>query len=276
MINLFGPLRHTNLWSVAAFDKDGDGGGGGGDDGGSDGGGTRSEADIQKDINNALAESGGQWTSELNDLVAERDVARGGGGAPADTDSTFDFQGPMPDGTAGYTQDVSETSYDPFTGFLTDDDDDDNQFQGPTFTGPGYTQDVSTIGVDPNTGFLTGDDDDNDFGMTPATPLDTSVGIENLLPPPAPQAPAVAVDEFSGLPPEMTDPTFTYASPAASEPTYQGPTFTGPGYTQDVSQMDVDEDTGFITEDQGVDYTPPPPPPPRLSRSTSSAACRRR
>jgi len=42
--------------------------------------GGRSEAEIQADINQALKESGGSWTSELNDLVAERDVARSSGG----------------------------------------------------------------------------------------------------------------------------------------------------------------------------------------------------
>jgi len=88
------------------------------------------------------------------------------------------------------------------------------------------------------------DDDDNDFGMTPATPLDTSVGIEDLLPPPPPPGPR-ATDVY-----DSGDDDFTY----------QGPMIDGtPGYTQDVTQMDVDEDTGFITEDRGVDYTPPAP-----------------
>ena len=43
----------------------------------------RSESDIQKDINDALSASGGEWTSELNDLVSERDSARSneGGGS---------------------------------------------------------------------------------------------------------------------------------------------------------------------------------------------------
>jgi len=40
----------------------------------------RSESDIQKDINDALSASGGEWTSELNDLVSERDSARAGEG----------------------------------------------------------------------------------------------------------------------------------------------------------------------------------------------------
>jgi hypothetical protein len=36
----------------------------------------RSEKDIQADINKALKDSGGSWTSELNTLVSERDSAR--------------------------------------------------------------------------------------------------------------------------------------------------------------------------------------------------------
>jgi hypothetical protein len=84
---------------------------------------------------------------------------------------------------------------------------------------------------------------DDGVGMTTGTPLDTSAGIESLLPPPPPSGPR-ATDIY-----DDDDDDFVY----------QGPTFTGPGYTQDVTQMDVDEDTGFITEDRGVDYTPPAP-----------------
>ena len=36
----------------------------------------RTETQIQDDINNALKESGGEWTEELNNLVSERDSAR--------------------------------------------------------------------------------------------------------------------------------------------------------------------------------------------------------
>jgi len=39
---------------------------------------TRDEKSVQADINKALKESGGKWTSNLNDLVAERDRARSG------------------------------------------------------------------------------------------------------------------------------------------------------------------------------------------------------
>ena len=57
----------------------------------------RTESQIQADINQALQDSGGVWTSELNDLVSERDDARsntggttttssGGGGGGGDSD----------------------------------------------------------------------------------------------------------------------------------------------------------------------------------------------
>jgi hypothetical protein len=39
---------------------------------------TRDEKSVQSDINKALKDSGGKWTSNLNDLVAERDRARSG------------------------------------------------------------------------------------------------------------------------------------------------------------------------------------------------------
>jgi hypothetical protein len=42
------------------------------------GGGTRDEKSVQSDINKALKDSGGKWTKNLNDLVAERDRARSG------------------------------------------------------------------------------------------------------------------------------------------------------------------------------------------------------
>jgi hypothetical protein len=40
------------------------------------GGGTRDEKSVQSDINKALKDSGGKWTENLNDLVAERDRTR--------------------------------------------------------------------------------------------------------------------------------------------------------------------------------------------------------
>lgn len=65
------------------------GGGGGGSSGGGGGGSsdsgsssstpTRTEQQVQDDINSALKDSGGAWTSELNDLVSERDDVRAGG-----------------------------------------------------------------------------------------------------------------------------------------------------------------------------------------------------
>ncbi len=48
----------------------------------------RSEAEVQAEINRALRESGGSWTSELNDLVAERSDIRSA--PPAPTSSTFE------------------------------------------------------------------------------------------------------------------------------------------------------------------------------------------
>ena len=42
------------------------------------GGGTRDKKSVQSDINKALKDSGGKWTKNLNDLVAERDRARSG------------------------------------------------------------------------------------------------------------------------------------------------------------------------------------------------------
>jgi hypothetical protein len=46
--------------------------------GGGDSKNTRDEKSVQSDINKALKDSGGKWTSNLNDLVAERDRARSG------------------------------------------------------------------------------------------------------------------------------------------------------------------------------------------------------
>ena len=46
--------------------------------GGGDSKTTRDEKSVQSDINKALKDSGGEWTRNLNDLVAERDRARSG------------------------------------------------------------------------------------------------------------------------------------------------------------------------------------------------------
>jgi hypothetical protein len=49
----------------------------------------RSAAQVQKDINKALKESGGAWTSQLNALVSERSAAREaekGGSVPRETE----------------------------------------------------------------------------------------------------------------------------------------------------------------------------------------------
>ena len=47
----------------------------------------RSEAEVQAEINRALKESRGLFTSEINDLVAERSDIRSA--PPATTSSTF-------------------------------------------------------------------------------------------------------------------------------------------------------------------------------------------
>lgn len=52
----------------------------------------RSETTIQKEINAALDASGGEWTSELNDLVSERDSARANEGSK-DTDPGYSKTG---------------------------------------------------------------------------------------------------------------------------------------------------------------------------------------
>ena len=48
----------------------------------------RSETDVQSDINAALKASGDEWTSELNDLVAERDSARANEGTKKSSSSS--------------------------------------------------------------------------------------------------------------------------------------------------------------------------------------------
>ena len=55
----------------------------------------RSETQIQSDINAALDASGGEWTSELNDLVSERDSARSneGSSTPAASSGSDDGGG---------------------------------------------------------------------------------------------------------------------------------------------------------------------------------------
>ena len=48
----------------------------------------RSETQVQADINKALKDSGGAWTSELNDLVSERDSARSNQGSSSSSSSS--------------------------------------------------------------------------------------------------------------------------------------------------------------------------------------------
>ena len=63
----------------------------------------RNETAIQNDINKALKDSGGEWTSELNDLVAERDSARAneGSSTPAPAPSNNDSGGNDDGGGSG-------------------------------------------------------------------------------------------------------------------------------------------------------------------------------
>lgn len=53
----------------------------------------RNETTIQNDINKALKDSGGEWTAELNDLVAERDSARANEGTTTTTTTTTTSSG---------------------------------------------------------------------------------------------------------------------------------------------------------------------------------------
>jgi len=48
----------------------------------------RSETQVQADINKALKDSGGEWTSELNTLVSERDSARSNQGSSSSSSSS--------------------------------------------------------------------------------------------------------------------------------------------------------------------------------------------
>ena len=66
---------------MGADSGDSGGGGGGSDDDkkSSSSGSGKTKEQVQAQINAALDASGGAWTSELNDLVAERDALSGGG-----------------------------------------------------------------------------------------------------------------------------------------------------------------------------------------------------
>jgi hypothetical protein len=64
---------------------------------------TRDEKSVQADINKALKDSGGKWTSNLNDLVAERDRARAGSSSGGGQ-GFFDTLKSVP---AGISRDVS-------------------------------------------------------------------------------------------------------------------------------------------------------------------------
>lgn len=68
---------------------------------------TRDEKSVQADINKALKESGGKWTSNLNDLVAERDRARAGGASAASSGGGQGFFDTLKSVPAGISRDVS-------------------------------------------------------------------------------------------------------------------------------------------------------------------------
>ncbi len=69
---------------------------------------TRDEKSVQADINKALKDSGGKWTSNLNDLVAERDRARAGkSSAAASSGGGQGFFDTLKSVPAGISRDVS-------------------------------------------------------------------------------------------------------------------------------------------------------------------------
>ncbi len=61
----------------------------------------RSETQVQADINKALKDSGGAWTSELNTLVSERDSARSNQGSSSSSSSNDDGGGGGGGGSSG-------------------------------------------------------------------------------------------------------------------------------------------------------------------------------
>lgn len=116
----------------------GDTGGGGGGSSSSDDSSSssrsskRTEQQVQDDINQALKDSGGAWTSELNDLVAERDEARAGTTTTTTTTTT------------------SSSSSKPTTTTTSSSDDDDRKVVGGMIKG-------NTIGQVSKSGQYAGD-----------------------------------------------------------------------------------------------------------------------
>ena len=94
----------------------GGGGGGGGGSSSSDSGSssssssTRTEQQVQDDINQALKDSGGAWTSELNDLVAERDDARAGTTTTTTTTTSSSSSKPTTTTTSSSSSDDNKSS----------------------------------------------------------------------------------------------------------------------------------------------------------------------
>ena len=120
-----------------AFGGDTGGGGGGGSSSSDDSSSSsrsskRTEQQVQDDINQALKDSGGAWTSELNDLVAERDEARAGTTTTTTTTTT------------------SSSSSKPTTTTTSSSDDDDRKVVGGMIKG-------NTIGQVSKSGQYAGD-----------------------------------------------------------------------------------------------------------------------
>ena len=96
-------LRMMGFGPQIVFGGDSGGGGGGGGNDDNDSSPTtttasRSQADVQAEINAALDASGGAWTSELNGLVAERnDIvdSGGGGGGTSNADAMREYASSM-------------------------------------------------------------------------------------------------------------------------------------------------------------------------------------
>jgi hypothetical protein len=204
--------------------------------------------------------------------------------ADDDDDDGGVYQGPMITGGPGYTQDISQQTVDRDTGFITEDRGAQDIAPPPppppaaTYVGPmpdgtaGYTQDTSLMDVDEDTGFITEDRGAPDTGYTPRTDLVVpSTGIETLLPPPPPPpvfVPPRVVDEFSGLPPFMTDPM--YISPAGPTDAARAPALpTTPAPVNFIPSLDLRDTSGsLLPPARGT--TGPGQVDPRFTASTTS------
>ena len=96
--SLYNPFLFSAFLDRRTFKGDDGGGGNDGGGGSSSSSSSRTEADVQAEINASLEASGGEWTSELNDLVSERSNIRSGGGSTASTSNND--PGPPPQAQA--------------------------------------------------------------------------------------------------------------------------------------------------------------------------------